>query len=139
MTEYVEGSSAIRAMFEEGDRMVAQYGRENVFDFSLGNPSVPVPEQVNRVIKELVDQEDPLELHGYNKSNAGLVSVRRKIAEKINQEQGTEFSADNILMTVGAASGLNVILKTLLDPEDEVIVFSPYFVEYGNYVRNHRG
>ncbi len=139
MMEYVEGSSAIRAMFEEGDRMVAQYGKDRVFDFSLGNPSIPTPSKVNETIQSVVEQEDSLELHGYNKSNAGFPSVRAKIAEKLNRDYNTCFSSENILMTVGAASGLNVALKTLLDPGDEVLVFSPYFVEYGNYVKNHGG
>lgn len=134
---YVEGNSAIRAMFEEGARLAEKYGRENVYDFSLGNPSVPAPEELNRAIVEILQQEDPLTVHGYNQSNSGYEDVRCTVAEHINRLQGTEFTSKNIIMTVGAASGLNVAMKTLLDPGEEVLAFAPYFVEYGNYAKNH--
>lgn len=130
-------NSAIRAMFEEGNRMAAIYGRENVYDFSLGNPNVPVP-QVNDAILELVKDEDFNTLHGYM-SNAGYPDVRQTIAESLNQRFGCHFTGNNLIMTVGAASGLNVILKSILNPGDEVIVFAPYFVEYNGYVRNYDG
>lgn len=137
MRPYMENNSAIRAMFEEGKRLAAIYGRENVYDFSLGNPNVPVP-AVNEAIREVLEEEDFNVLHGYM-SNAGFEDVREAVAGSLNQRFGTAFSARNILMTVGAASGLNVIFKSILNPEDEVIVFAPYFVEYGGYVRNYDG
>ena len=137
MMPYVEGSSEIRAMFEEGARMAAEFGPENVYDFSLGNPSVPAPVQVNEAIKEIIDTEDPLFVHGYTKSNSGYEDVRQVVADHLNSLHGTDFTSSNIMMTVGAASGINIAMKTLLDPGDEVIAFAPYFVEYGNYAKNH--
>ena len=137
MMPYVEGNSAIRAMFEEGARMAEEFGKENVYDFSLGNPSVPAPKEVNQAIRDILDEEDSLLIHGYNQSNSGYEDVRSTVAEHLNRLHGTSFTSKNIIMTVGAASGLNVALKTLLDPGDEVLAFAPYFVEYGNYAKNH--
>ena len=137
MMPYVEGNSAIRAMFEEGARMAEEFGKENVYDFSLGNPSVPAPQEVNQAIRDILDEEDSLLIHGYNQSNSGYEDVRTTVAEHLNRLHGTSFPSKNIIMTVGAASGLNVALKTLLDPGDEVLAFAPYFVEYGNYAKNH--
>lgn len=125
-------------MFEEGNRLRAKYGADKVFDFSLGNPSVPSPDSVREAIIELVNTTDPTVLHGYM-SNAGFEDVRQTIAESLNRRFDTKFSAKNLIMTVGAASGLNVILKTILNPGEEVIVFAPYFLEYGAYVRNYDG
>ena len=139
MANMVANSSAIRAMFEEGTRLAKIYGRENVYDFSLGNPNVPAPEAVKTAIKELLEEEDTLVLHGYTNSNAGYEEVRQAVAENLNEHFGTQFAAKNITMTVGAAGGLNVILKTLLNPGDEVIVFAPYFGEYRSYVNNFDG
>ena len=138
MTPLIQNNSAIRMMFEEGNRLAALYGRENVFDFSLGNPSVPAPKEVKEAILDILEQEDSLSVHGYM-SNAGYEDVREAVAGSLNRRFGTRFHRGNILMTVGAASGLNVILKTILDPGDEVVVFAPYFVEYGSYVRNYDG
>ena len=138
MKPYVKNNSAIRMMFEEGNRLRAKYGADKVFDFSLGNPSVPAPDCVREAIIELVNGTDPTILHGYM-SNAGFEDVRQTIAESLNKRFDTKFSAKNLIMTVGAASGLNVILKTILNPEEEVIVFAPYFLEYGAYVRNYDG
>ena len=137
MMSYVESNSAIRAMFEEGARMTAEFGKENVYDFSLGNPSVPAPHQISDAIKSILDEEDPLLVHGYNKSNSGYEDVRSTVADHVNKLHGTSFTANNILMTVGAASGLNIAIKTLVDPGEEVIAFAPFFVEYGNYAANH--
>lgn len=125
-------------MFEEGNRLRAKYGADKVFDFSLGNPSVPAPDSVREAIIELVNTTDPTVLHGYM-SNAGFEDVRQTIAESLNRRFDTKFSAKNLIMTVGAASGLNVVLKTILNPGEEVIVFAPYFLEYGAYVRNYDG
>lgn len=138
MKPLVENNSAIRMMFEEGNRLRAKYGADKVFDFSLGNPSVPAPEAVKQAIIQLVNEEDPVVLHGYM-NNAGFEDVRQTIAESLNRRFGTAFGARNLIMTVGAASGLNVILKTVLNPGEEVIVFAPYFLEYGSYVRNYDG
>lgn len=138
MKAYVAGSSAIRAMFEEGKKMAEKYGAENVYDFSLGNPSIPAPERVKDAIIEVLNEENSLVVHGYM-NNSGYEDVRETIAQSINKKQGTNFSMKNIIMTVGAAGGLNVILKTFLNPGDEVIVFVPYFGEYRSYVANFDG
>ena len=138
MKKLVEGNSAIRAMFEEGNRLAGIYGAENVYDFSLGNPNVPAPESVKQAIAEIAEKEDPLALHGYM-SNAGYEEVRQTLADSINRRFGTGFTARNLLMTVGAAGGLNVILKVLLDPGDKVLTFAPYFVEYNSYAANAGG
>lgn len=139
MENMVANSSAIRAMFEEGNRLAGIYGAENVYDFSLGNPNVPAPESVKAAIRELIDEEDPVVLHGYTNSNAGYEDVRTAVAESLNKKFGTNFAAKNITMTVGAAGGLNVILKSLLNPGDEVIAFAPYFGEYRSYTNNYDG
>ncbi|MDR1245802.1 MAG: pyridoxal phosphate-dependent aminotransferase [Clostridiales Family XIII bacterium] len=138
MAALVSGNGAIRAMFEEGSRLAALYGRENVFDFSLGNPNFPAPADVRRAIVETLDGEDSVLVHGYM-SNAGYADVRGDVARSLNGRFGTAFGENNIIMSVGAAGGLNVVLKTLLNPGDEVVVFAPYFVEYGNYVKNYGG
>lgn len=138
MIEKTRSGSAIRAMFEEGKRLTELYGAENVFDFSLGNPSIPAPDSVRQELLRITSELDPIALHGYM-SNAGYESTRRAVAGDLNRRFGTAFTAENIIMTVGAAGGLNVILRTLLNPGDEVIVFSPFFLEYGNYVENHGG
>ena len=138
MKPLVENNSVIRVMFEEGKRLAAIYGSENVYDFSLGNPNVVAPKEVEESMLEVIREEDSVFVHGYM-NNAGYEDVRETIAEDLNRRFQTAFGSRNILMTVGAASGLNVILKTILNPGDEVVVFAPYFVEYGNYVRNYDG
>lgn len=138
MRKYVEGSSVTRAMFEEGKKMAKIYGAENVFDFSLGNPSVEPPKAVRDSMIEILQKENPNKIHGYM-SNAGHEEVREAIAASLNERFGTHFTLENIIMTVGAAGGLNVALKTILDPGDEVIAFVPYFGEYNNYVANYDG
>lgn len=139
MKGMVANSSAIRAMFEEGNRLASLYGAENVYDFSLGNPNVPAPEAVKKAIVELVEGEDPIALHGYTNSNSGYPEVRQAVADSLNERFGTSFGERNIIMTVGAAGGLNVIFKTLLNPGDEVIAFAPYFGEYRSYTNNYDG
>ena len=129
MKGYLNNSSAIRAMFEEGKRLAAIYGAENVYDFSLGNPNVPAPEGVKKAAMEILNEEDSLMVHGYM-SNSGYEDVRLAIADSLNQRFGTHYNEKNIVMTVGAAGGMNVIFKTLLNPGDEVITFAPYFGEY---------
>ncbi len=138
MEKLLQGNSAIRAMFEEGNILAAQYGRENVYDFSLGNPNFPAPPQVEAAIISVLKNNPATYVHGYM-SNAGFPEVRAAVAESLNRRFATAYGQDNILMTVGAAGGLNVLFKTLLNPGDEVIVFAPYFGEYGNYVANFDG
>lgn len=138
MEELVKGRSVIRAMFEEGKKLAAKYGAENVYDFSLGNPSVEPPEEVRQAMVDIVQKEDQNYLHGYM-NNSGYEDVRRTIAESINRKFGMHFAERNIVMTVGAAGGLNVVLKTLVNPGEEVIVFAPFFGEYRNYVSNVNG
>ena len=132
------GSSAIRAMFIEGKKLAEKVGAENVYDFSLGNPATPAPASVNQAIKDILDETDPLVVHGYM-DNSGYEDVRQAIADNLNHRFGTQFKYDNIIMTVGAAGGLNIIFKTILDPESEVVVFAPYFGEYKSYVANFDG
>lgn len=128
-------NSAIRVMFEEGNRLAALYGRENVYDYSLGNPYFPAPERVRQSIEAVLAEEEPNTIHGYM-PNAGFPAVRQAVAENLNRRFGTAYSAENVIMTVGAAGGLNCVLRCLLNPGDEVLVFAPYFLEYGSYVRN---
>ncbi|MCM8711731.1 pyridoxal phosphate-dependent aminotransferase [Clostridium sp. SYSU_GA19001] len=135
---YIKNSSQIRAMFEEGKRLAAKYGAENVYDFSIGNPNVAPPEAVKNAIIDIINNEDINMVHGYM-NNSGYEDVREAIAESINDKFGTNFNKNNIVMTVGAAGGLNVIFKALLNPEDEVIVFAPFFGEYNGYVSNSEG
>jgi Aspartate/tyrosine/aromatic aminotransferase len=138
MQMQVKNSSIIRAMFEEGKRLAGIYGAENVFDFSLGNPNVEPPEEVKSAILEIINEENPMSIHGYM-NNSGYEDVRAVIAQSINDKFNTAFTKDNIIMTVGAGGGLNVIFKTLLNPQDEVITFAPFFGEYRNYVANFEG
>lgn len=138
MKPLVENNSAIRLMFEEGKKMAALYGEENVYDFSLGNPNVPSPPAVNEAICRIIKEEKSTFVHGYM-SNAGYDDVRETVAGSLNRRFGTHFHKENLIMVTGAASGMNVILKTILDPGDEVIVFAPYFMEYNSYVRNYDG
>ncbi|MEN6324809.1 MAG: pyridoxal phosphate-dependent aminotransferase [Syntrophomonas sp.] len=137
MIENIKNSSWIRAMFEEGEKLRQIYGADKVFDFSLGNPDYEPPAAVREALSRLINEE-PQGLHRYT-SNAGYTDVREKIAQQINQESGRNLSAGNIIMTCGAAGGLNVVLKTILNPGEEVIVFAPYFVEYRFYIENHGG
>ena len=138
MIMLTKNNSAIRQMFEEGRRLAELHGRENVYDFSIGNPNFPSPEAVRDAIIDIAANENPIALHGYM-PNAGFPEVRSAVANSLNARYETSFSEGNIIMSVGAAGGLNVVMKTLLNPEDEVIVISPYFVDYGNYVRNYDG
>lgn len=138
MINFVKNTSAIRAMFEEGKIMREKYGAENVFDFSLGNPSVEPPASVKNAIIEILNNESPNFIHGYT-NNSGYEDVRAYIADSINKEFETSYNFNNIVMTNGAAGAMNIILKTILNPDDEVIVFSPYFGEYKNYIENYDG
>lgn len=133
----LKGSSLIRAMFEEGTRLKKIYGEDNVYDFSIGNPEIEPPEQFKDKMTQLINTSEK-GTHRYM-SNAGYDDVRKRIADYVNKEKNSDLSKDNIVMTCGAAGGLNVVLKTILNPGDEVIVFSPYFVEYLFYIDNYLG
>jgi aspartate aminotransferase len=135
MEAYVTGSSLIRAMFEESKKMARQFGAENVFDFSLGNPFFPPPPEVKAAIEKWLAQPDQMYVHGYM-NNSGYPEVREKIAASLNRRFQTSFTQDNLVMTVGAAGGLNTILKVLVNPGEEVVAFAPYFGEYNNYAAN---
>jgi aspartate aminotransferase len=130
-------SSWIRKMFEEGARLKAMHGSENVYDFSLGNPNLPPPPKFERELENIVRNLGPGD-HAYM-PNSGYPHVRKSVADYLSEEQQTELSENEVIMTCGAAGALNVILKTLLDPGDEVITPAPYFVEYNFYVANHGG
>ncbi len=138
MKGYVKNSSVIRAMFEEGKKMAAVYGADHVYDFSLGNPNVPAPAKVREAVMDILDNEDSRMVHGYM-SNSGYEDVRQAVAEHLNGLYGTAYAAENLLMIVGAAGGMNVFMKTILNPGDEVITMSPYFTEYRAYVSNYDG
>ncbi len=131
------GSSWIRKMFEEGEKLRKIYGADKVYDFTLGNPDVEPPEEFNRELQKVAANPIP-GMHRYM-SNAGYEETRQAIAEVLAEESGLPVTAGHIVMTVGAGGGLNVVLKTLLNPDEEVIVTTPYFVEYGFYVGNHGG
>ena len=138
MKPFLERNSVIRQMFEEGLRLAQEYGEENVFDFSIGNPNVPAPDSVKEAMIDILNNENPVKVHGYM-SNAGFPSTRKAIADNLNRRFGTSYTEKNIIMTVGAASAMNILLKTMLNPGDEVICFAPYFFEYGSYVGNYDG
>lgn len=134
---FITRSSWIRKMFEEGARLKAQHGAQNVFDFSLGNPNLPPPEKFSEVLRDTVDSCG-LGDHCYM-PNTGYPQVCRSIADYLSEEQQTPVTEKDIIMTCGAAGALNVIMKTLLDPGDEVLTPKPCFVEYGFYADNHGG
>ena len=133
----IERSSWIRKMFEEGARRREKYGAENVFDFSLGNPNLEPPPRFKQVLVELINDPSPAR-HAYM-PNAGFVETRKAVADYLNSFNRPNFTPQEVVMTVGAGGALNVVLKTILDPGEEVIIPKPYFVEYDNYLDNHQG
>ncbi len=133
----MEQGSWIRKMFEEGIALKRRFGEENVFDLSLGNPIMEPPQEFFEELRCIAENPTP-GMHRYM-PNAGYVETRAAVASQLREETGLEFTADEILMTCGAGGGLNVVLKTLLDPGDEVVIFAPYFVEYHFYADNHGG
>lgn len=137
MNEFATASSWIRKMFEEGTKLKKQYGPENVFDFSLGNPDVAPPPQFDTALQKIALDSSP-GIHSYM-PNGGYFHVREAVAGQISREQSMEVGADQVLMTCGAAGALNVVLKAILDPEEEVIILAPFFVEYKFYIDNHGG
>lgn len=137
MKAFAEKSSWIRKMFEEGAKLKAQYGADNVYDFSLGNPDLPPPPQFDEAIMDIARDNRP-GVHAYM-PNGGYPWVREAVAKRMSEEQGVKVELGDMLMTCGAAGALNVVLKALLNPGEEVILLAPYFVEYNFYVDNHGG
>ncbi len=136
MAPFLAGSSQIRAMFEEGKKMAKVFGKENVYDFSVGNPGLNPPQEVFDAIDYINHEMDPHDVHSYP-ANAGFESTRQAVADDLNKRFGMDYTFNNIIMTVGAGSAINVIMKTVFDPGDKQIVFAPYFVEYANWARNY--
>lgn len=134
----LDSAICIRDIFEEGKKLAAIYGAENIFNFTIGNPSVQPPAIVNETMKEILDHEDSLKLHGYP-ANVGHPDVRAHIAEYLNRKYDCQYDVDGIIMTSGAASAIAIICNTLLDYEDEVVTFAPYFWEYKSYVESFYG
>lgn len=137
IVQSMKGASWIRVMFEEGTRLRKLYGDDKVFDFSIGNPEFEPPVEVQEALKYYMNSGKP-GLHRYM-SNAGYEDVRDKVAAYHQQESGISLTRNHIIMTCGAAGGLNVVLKTLLNAGEEVIVIAPYFVEYKSYIENQGG
>lgn len=133
----MERSSWIRKMFEEGARLKAEFGADAVFDFSLGNPNLEPPQAFREALRDLVEH-DPPGAHGYM-ANAGYPEVREAVAARVSREQDAAVEARHVVMTVGAGGALNVVLRAILEPGDEVVVPRPYFVEYDFYLDNHQG
>lgn len=138
MQKSLEAGISIRDIFEEGKQLVQKYGKENVYDFSIGNPSVQPPSIVNESMIEILKNEPGLSLHGYP-SNVGHPEVRECVAQHLNKEYSMEYTFENIIMTSGAAAAIAVILNAMIDQDDEVITFAPYFWEYKNYVESFYG
>ena len=135
--DYMEQGGWIRRMFEAGIALKAQYGEDKVFDLSLGNPVVEPPEQFRRELLRLAQQ--PIQgMHRYMPNN-GYLETRQAVSGSLQADTGLDFTPGDIVMTCGAAAAINVTLKTILNPGEEVIILSPYFVEYGYYIDNHQG
>jgi aspartate aminotransferase len=135
--DYMERASWIRKMFEQGIELKNKLGPDKVFDFSLGNPNLEPPDEVHKAILDIMADKRPGK-HAYM-PNAGLKETRESVAAFLSKEHGLALSGEQVIMTCGAGGGLNVALKTVLDPGDEVLVLSPYFVEYFFYIDNHNG
>ncbi|MEN6467781.1 MAG: pyridoxal phosphate-dependent aminotransferase [Smithella sp.] len=133
----ISQSSMIRKMFEQGILLKKKHGEDNVYDFSLGNPNVDHPEEFKKELIAVADEDIALK-HGYT-PNAGYPATRQSVARKISKTTGLKITADHVVMSCGAGGALNVILKSLLDPGDEVIILKPFFVEYPFYIENYGG
>ncbi|WP_319469333.1 pyridoxal phosphate-dependent aminotransferase [uncultured Pseudodesulfovibrio sp.] len=136
MVGYMERSSWIRKMFEEGIKMKKEFGEDAVHDFSLGNPDLPPPPTVKEALADLAEQAGEPFFLGYM-PNFGYPHVREKLAEEVTKEQGVDVPADCLVITCGAAGALNSVFRAVLEPDDEVLVPTPFFVEYGFYAENH--
>ncbi|MEI6207634.1 MAG: pyridoxal phosphate-dependent aminotransferase [Desulfuromonadales bacterium] len=137
IARHISRSSWIRRMFEEGERLRQEFGADRIYDFTLGNPDVEPPEAFNRELLALA--QNPLPgMHRYM-NNAGYVETRAAVASKLSKDSGLPVGADQVIMTCGAGGALNVVLKTILNPAEEVIILAPFFVEYKFYIDNHGG
>jgi aspartate aminotransferase len=137
VTDNLKKASWIRRMFEEGARLKQERGADKVFDFTLGNPEIEPPPAVLAAARRVLDSDAP-HLHAYM-PNAGHPRVREAVAKRMQAATGLPYTANHILMTVGAGAALNTVLKALLDPGDEVITVAPFFAEYTFYAENHGG
>src|SRR5882672_8052916 len=137
VTDNLKRASWIRRMFEEGARLKQERGADKVFDFTLGNPEIEPPPAVLAAARRVLESKD-LHLHAYM-PNAGHVRVREAVARRLVAATGLPYTANHVLMTVGAGAALNTVLKALLDPGDEVLTVAPFFVEYVYYAENHGG
>lgn len=135
--EQLAGSSLIRKMFEEGIALKAEFGADNVYDFSLGNPDLEPPKKVKDVLKSLAESPEK-GMHSYM-PNAGYKQTREAMAKKVSLEQGVAIDFNTVIMACGAAGAINSLFKAVLSPQDVVLVPTPYFAEYGHYVRNYGG
>ncbi|MBP3307268.1 MAG: pyridoxal phosphate-dependent aminotransferase [Anaerotignum sp.] len=135
MSKLLERSAAMSAMYTESARMKEQYGVENVYDFGMGNPNLAAPDSIREVSIKVLNETDPWYLHHYMPNN-GFIEAREKIANSLNRRFGETYGVDNIMMCVGAAGGINCLLKVLMDPGQEILTFAPYFGEYDRYADN---
>ena len=135
MSKLLERSAAMSAMYTESARMKEQYGVENVYDFGMGNPNLAAPDSIREVSIKVLNETDPWYLHHYMPNN-GVIEAREKIANSLNRRFGETYGVDNIMMCVGAAGGINCLLKVLMDPGQEILTFAPYFGEYDRYADN---
>lgn len=133
MRELGEKRSVIRELFEYGNRRKSEIGAENVFDFSIGNPNVPAPKEFSKELCRLIEETDPVFLHGYT-SASGDILARKAIASNLNERFGTDFCAENLYLTCGAAASLTISLSSVVNSGDEVILFAPFFPEYTVFV-----
>lgn len=133
----MESASWIRQMFEMGNALKAKHGTAKVCDFSLGNPNVEPPEEFTSTLMDILHEE----IRGRHRymPNGGYPEVRRKVAEYVSGEQGVSLKGDHLILTCGAGGGLNVALKTIINPGDRVLVSTPFFMEYASYADNHGG
>ena len=138
IANHLEHSSMIRRMFEAGIALKKEHGADKVCDFSLGNPDLPAPPAVVKAMRELAEHSGEPLFFGYM-PNGGYPWARETLAEYLSKEQGVALTSHEVILTCGAAGGLNALFKALLSPGDEVITSAPYFVEYGFYVSNHQG
>ena len=137
VAEVLTRSSWIRKMFEEGARLKSLHGAEKVFDFSLGNPNLSPPTAFREVARAIIDQSGDHD--NVYMPNAGYPLVQQRVGETLSRQEGIAVTGEEVIMTCGAAGALNIILKTLMDPGDEIITPAPYFVEYNFYADNHGG
>ncbi|MDE5832403.1 MAG: pyridoxal phosphate-dependent aminotransferase [Desulfovibrio sp.] len=134
--EYLNRASWIRKMFELGGQLKKEYGEDQVFDFSLGNPDLPPPKEVGEALREIAETASQPFAFGYM-PNAGHTHIREKLAKHLSNEQAVKLEQEDVALTCGAAGGLNALFRAILNPGDEVLTFAPYFVEYGFYCENH--